>query len=254
MAVVTADGRIDQASVNAAVAATVATAGRAVFFSGLTVLLGLIGLILFEFMVLRSVGIAGAAVVGLGRGRGRDAPAGRAGGARAADRLVARCACRGAGDRDQVAGVRGRLGAPGPARDGPPAALLRADAAAAGRARLAVPARPPQRARRVDPAARRAVARRPTTCSSSEFGEGEFAPLSLAVRTSRPGDRPAERRRAVRLLAPPGRGSARVAHREHRRRRSAPEPRAVPAAVRRARWTGRSLPGRGAAPDDEAAT
>jgi RND superfamily putative drug exporter len=55
----------DQASVNEAVAVTVSTAGRAVFFSGLTVLLGLIGLVLFEFMVLRSVGIAGAAVVGL---------------------------------------------------------------------------------------------------------------------------------------------------------------------------------------------
>ena len=38
---------------------TVATAGRAVFFSGLTVLLGLLGLVLFEFMILRSVGIAG---------------------------------------------------------------------------------------------------------------------------------------------------------------------------------------------------
>jgi RND superfamily putative drug exporter len=48
-----------------AVAATVATAGRAVFFSGLTVLLGLLGLVLFEFMILRSVGIAGAIVVGL---------------------------------------------------------------------------------------------------------------------------------------------------------------------------------------------
>ncbi len=47
-----------------AVAATMATAGRAVFFSGLTVLLGLLGLILFEFMILRSVGIAGAIVVG----------------------------------------------------------------------------------------------------------------------------------------------------------------------------------------------
>jgi RND superfamily putative drug exporter len=46
-----------------AVVATVATAGRAVFFSGLTVLLGLIGLVLFEFMILRSVGIAGAIVV-----------------------------------------------------------------------------------------------------------------------------------------------------------------------------------------------
>jgi RND superfamily putative drug exporter len=43
----------------------VATAGRAVFFSGLTVLLGLLGLVLFEFMILRSVGIAGAIVVGL---------------------------------------------------------------------------------------------------------------------------------------------------------------------------------------------
>jgi putative drug exporter of the RND superfamily len=49
--------------VSDAVRVTVATAGRAVFFSGLTVLLGLIGLILFEFMILRSVGIAGAVVV-----------------------------------------------------------------------------------------------------------------------------------------------------------------------------------------------
>ncbi len=48
-----------------AVRVTVATAGRAVFFSGLTVLLGLLGLILFDFMILRSVGIAGAIVVGL---------------------------------------------------------------------------------------------------------------------------------------------------------------------------------------------
>ncbi len=48
-----------------AVRMTVATAGRAVFFSGLTVLLGLLGLVLFEFMILRSVGIAGAIVAGL---------------------------------------------------------------------------------------------------------------------------------------------------------------------------------------------
>jgi putative drug exporter of the RND superfamily len=52
-------------AVTDAVAATVATAGRAVFFSGLTVLLGLIGLLLFDFMVLRSVGLAGAIVVAL---------------------------------------------------------------------------------------------------------------------------------------------------------------------------------------------
>ncbi|HSL33836.1 MAG TPA: MMPL family transporter [Candidatus Limnocylindrales bacterium] len=53
----------DPQRVASAVESTVATAGRAVFFSGLTVLLGLLGLILFEFMILRSVGIAGAVVV-----------------------------------------------------------------------------------------------------------------------------------------------------------------------------------------------
>jgi RND superfamily putative drug exporter len=61
----TSNGEPDREVVEDAVAATVATAGRAVFFSGFTVLLGLVGLILFEFMVLRSVGIAGAIVVGL---------------------------------------------------------------------------------------------------------------------------------------------------------------------------------------------
>lgn len=46
-----------------AVAATVATAGKAVFFSGLTVLIGLSGLAVFNIMFLRSVGVAGALVV-----------------------------------------------------------------------------------------------------------------------------------------------------------------------------------------------
>ncbi|MGC8634030.1 MAG: MMPL family transporter [Candidatus Limnocylindrales bacterium] len=59
------DGGVDRAAVEAAVTVTVASAGRAVFFSGLTVLLGLAGLVLFEFMILRSVGAAGAIVVGL---------------------------------------------------------------------------------------------------------------------------------------------------------------------------------------------
>jgi RND superfamily putative drug exporter len=59
------DGSTDHAVVVAAVAHTVATAGRAVAFSGATVLLGLSGLLLFDLMVLRSVGIAGALVVGL---------------------------------------------------------------------------------------------------------------------------------------------------------------------------------------------
>ena len=53
-------------AVEDAVGATSRTAGRAVFFSGLTVLLGLLGLVLFDFMILRSVGIAGAVVVALG--------------------------------------------------------------------------------------------------------------------------------------------------------------------------------------------
>jgi RND superfamily putative drug exporter len=53
----------DPDAVAESVRVTVATAGRAVFFSGLTVLLGLLGLVLFEFMILRSVGIAGAVVV-----------------------------------------------------------------------------------------------------------------------------------------------------------------------------------------------
>ena len=46
-----------------AVAVTVATAGRAILFSGLTVLIGLSALIIFPFMFLRSVGIAGVVVV-----------------------------------------------------------------------------------------------------------------------------------------------------------------------------------------------
>ena len=59
------DGQVDHDAIVSAVAVTVASAGRAVFFSGLTVLLGLSGLVLFEFMILRSVGVAGAIVVGL---------------------------------------------------------------------------------------------------------------------------------------------------------------------------------------------
>ena len=48
-----------------AVQRTVATAGRAVFFSGVTVILGLAGLALFDFAILRSIGIAGAITVAI---------------------------------------------------------------------------------------------------------------------------------------------------------------------------------------------
>ncbi len=54
---------LTQRPVEAAVAVTVATAGRAIFFSGLTVLIGLSGLTFFPFMFLRSVGFAGVLVV-----------------------------------------------------------------------------------------------------------------------------------------------------------------------------------------------
>ncbi len=50
-------------SVEEAVAITLATAGKAVTFSGLTVLIGLCGLLIFQFNILRSVGIAGILVV-----------------------------------------------------------------------------------------------------------------------------------------------------------------------------------------------
>ena len=53
-----ADGDVDAALVR-----TVASAGRAVFFSGLAVLVGLSSLLMFEFMMLRSIGIGGAVVV-----------------------------------------------------------------------------------------------------------------------------------------------------------------------------------------------
>ncbi|MFN8522084.1 MAG: MMPL family transporter [Chloroflexota bacterium] len=46
-----------------ALAASMATAGRAVLFSGVTVFIGLLGLIQFDFMALRSLGIAGSIVV-----------------------------------------------------------------------------------------------------------------------------------------------------------------------------------------------
>ncbi len=51
--------------VEAAVERAVDTAGRAVFFSGMSVLIGLAGLMLFPLMFLRSVGVAGVVVVAI---------------------------------------------------------------------------------------------------------------------------------------------------------------------------------------------
>jgi len=55
--------RQEHRSLEDAIARSVATAGRAVFFSGLSVLVGLAGLCIFPLMFLRSVGIAGIIVV-----------------------------------------------------------------------------------------------------------------------------------------------------------------------------------------------
>lgn len=56
---------LEDHSVHEAVARTVATSGRSIFFSGLAVLIGLSGLLFFPFMFLRSIGVGGALVVGV---------------------------------------------------------------------------------------------------------------------------------------------------------------------------------------------
>ncbi len=50
-------------SVSEAVPRTVETAGRSIFFSGTAVLIGLVGLLFFPYMFLRSIGVAGVFVV-----------------------------------------------------------------------------------------------------------------------------------------------------------------------------------------------
>lgn len=50
---------------HAAVVTTVATAGRAVLFSGMAVMIGLASLTMFEFMMLRSIGIGGTVVTAI---------------------------------------------------------------------------------------------------------------------------------------------------------------------------------------------
>ena len=190
-----ADGRIAQADVNDAVAATVATAGRAVFFSGLTVLLGLIGLILFEFMVLRSVGIAGAAVVGLAvaaavtllpAGLAVLGPRIDAGPVRLRDRLRLRTDSPAAASDEPGDGAWARLARR--VMDRPllffiPTLLL-----------LLVLGSPFIHVRFNAPDASilppDVPSRQAYDLLVREFGEGEFAPLLLAVRTDGPATRP----------------------------------------------------------------
>ena len=208
---------------------TVATAGRAVFFSGLTVLLGLLGLVLFEFMILRSVGIAGAIVVGLAVAVGADAAARRSwrsSGTRI-DRLAIRRVAAATGLGRAVVAPRpaGSCAARSPSssrRSACPAVLgspflhVRFNAPDASILPPAVPSRAA-----FDRLARRVRRGRVRAASSSRSGP--------------PGRRPSPANLAapVRLLAPAGRRPADQPGRQPRRRRPAADARPVPAALRR---------------------
>jgi RND superfamily putative drug exporter len=159
-----------------AVRVTVATAGRAVFFSGLTVLLGLLGLVLFRFMILRSVGIAGAIVVGLAVLAALTLlPAGLAIVGERIDRLAVRRVAvtpgsEGAWSRLARAVMRRPVAVLVPTLAlilllGSPFLHVRFNAPDASILPASVPSR----------AAYDRLAR--------EFGEGEFAPIVLAIRT-----------------------------------------------------------------------
>jgi RND superfamily putative drug exporter len=169
----------DRDRIAEAVRITVATAGRAVFFSGLTVLLGLIGLVLFEFMILRSVGIAGAIVVGLAV-------------AAALTLLPAVLVLFGRHlDRFAVRRV-----APHPTADGPWARLARAvmrrpvAVLVPTLAFLLLLGSPFLHVRFNAPDSSILPASVPSRAAfdrlRAEFGEGEFAPISLAIRTDGP--------------------------------------------------------------------
>ena len=214
---------------------TVATAGRAVFFfSGLTVLLGLLGLVLFEFMILRSVGIAGAIVVGL---------------AVAAAMTLLPAVLAILGPRvDRLARSASIAAEPSP--DGPwarlarrvmhqPVAVLVPTLALLLAARAPVPARAVQRAGRLDPAAD-VPSREAYDVLRARVRRGRVR----AARPGRPDDRRCDRRRTTSRSCTTTRGAwprpARDRVEGDRRRRPAPDARAVPAALR--------LPGRPARP------
>ncbi len=205
---------------------TVSTAGRAVFFSGLTVLLGLLGLVLFEFMILRSVGIAGAIVVGL---------------AVVAALTLLPALLTLIGPRLDRFAVRRVAVAPG--ADGPWARLARrvmrhpVAVLVPTLAFLLILGSPFLHVRFNAPDSSILPAEVPSRQAfdrlRTEFGEGEFAPITLAVRTNGPATTPDNLAGAVRVLAPPCLRSPGRPRGQPRGRRSADDPRPVPAAVRR---------------------
>ncbi len=188
----------DDERVEAAIRVTVATAGRAVFFSGLTVLLGLTGLILFEFPILRSVGIAGAIVVGLAV-------------AAALTLLPAILSVLG----DRLDALRVRRVNEAEEADGPWARLARrvmrhpvavfvptlGFLLLLGAPFLHVRFNAPDATILPPEVASRAA----FDLLDAKFGAGRFAPISLAIRTTGPATSPANVAALVRLLAPAGR-------------------------------------------------
>ena len=103
----------------------------------------------------------------------------------------------------------GPVGAARPPGDAPPGRRARADALAAARPRRPVPPRPLQRPGRHDPARRPC---RPARRTTSSPGSSARASSRRSCSPSAPtgdGHDAGQRRRALRLLAPPGRGPAR---------------------------------------------
>ena len=218
-----------------AVRVTVATAGRAVFFSGLTVLLGLLGLVLFRFMILRSVGIAGAIVVGLAVAAALTLlPAGLAIVGTRIDRLAVR--------RVTVT----------PGSDGAWSRLARAVM------RRPVAVLVPTLALILSPRARRSSTSASTprtrrSCRPSVPSRAAYRPARRrvrrgGVRADRPGgqdrgprDGSRERQGALRLLATDRRRPAGRPGRQPRRPRSAHHAGAVPAALREPVGSARSV-------------
>ena len=221
--------------VGEAVRITVATAGRAVFFSGLTVLLGLLGLVLFEFMILRSVGIAGAIVVGLAV-------------LSALTLLPALLAILGRADRP-VRGPPGRrrrdhrraVGPARPAGHAPPgrACSSRRSPSCSCWARRSCTSGSTRRTRR---SCRRTCRRAPPSTGSTANSARASSRRSCSPsgRPDRP-PMPGEPGGAVRLLAAARGGPAGQPRRQPRRRRPAADARPVPAPLPRPERPARPL-------------
>ena len=198
------------------------------FFSGLTVLLGLLGLVLFEFMILRSVGIAGAIVVGLAVSAALTLlPAILAILGTRIDRLACD-PCVPATARPTAPWARlARRVMRAPGR-GP-----RPDAVAAARPRAAVPPRPVQRPGRVDPPRLPSPPARRTTSSPASSARASSRRWSSRSgrRATRRARRTSRSSTTTRAGWPPTRACRRVEL--ARRRRPAAHARPVPAALRR---------------------